>query len=340
MTEFDIEYLKLCKRILTEGVEVENRTGTNTIKVPSHYFHFDLSKEFPILQTKQLFFKNAITEILWIYQAQSNDVRWLHERNNHVWDEWMIDSDGFYRTYDKETKKLISEKYFGFKSANTIGTAYGWIVKKYKLIDYLLNIIKNNRTDRRAVISLWQNEWLDTAVLPSCVWSSEWDVTNGKLNAWVHQRSADVPLGLPFNVTQYATLLSLLAHVSELEPGTLDWSIKDAHIYVDQVDGIKTQLKREEIYNKLSKYSKYKLKKYKLEKLKQQLEKKEFASSITEEEESKLKMIDIILNPEKPYLWINPDITDFYKFDNSRELKDIKIKQYKHMGKIDFPITQ
>lgn len=335
MTEFDIEYLKLCKRILTEGVEVENRTGTNTIKVPSHYFHFDLSKEFPILQTKQLFFKNAITEILWIYQAQSNDVRWLHERNNHVWDEWMIDPDGFYRIYDKETKKLISEKYFGEEFAYTIGTAYGWIVDRYKRIDYLLDTIKNNPKDRRSVISLWQDEWLKTAVLPSCVWSSEWDVTNGKLNAWVHERSADVPLGLPFNVTQYATLLCLLAKTSGLEPGTLDWSIKDAHIYVDQVDGIKTQLKREENYNKLSKSRKEDLKKLKLK-----LEDKEFASSITEEEESKLKMIDIILNPEKPYLWINPDITDFYKFDNSRELKDIKIKQYKHMGKIDFPITQ
>ena len=101
MTKWDKDYLELCKRILTEGVEVENRTGINTIKVPSHNFHFDLGEEFPILQTKQLFFKNAITEILWIYQAQSNDVRWLHERNNHVWDEWMVDPDGIYRTYTK-----------------------------------------------------------------------------------------------------------------------------------------------------------------------------------------------------------------------------------------------
>ncbi len=335
MTNFDKDYLELCKRILTEGVEVENRTGTNTIKVPSHYFHFDLSKEFPILQTKQLFFKNAITEILWIYQAQSNDVRWLHERGNHVWDEWMIDPDGIYRTYDKKSKEIISEKGFGKEFAYTIGTAYGWIVNRYKLIDYLLNILKNNQTDRRAVISLWQNEWVKTAVLPSCVWSSEWDVTNGKLNAWVHQRSADVPLGLPFNVTQYATLLSLFAQVSNLEPGTLDWSIKDAHIYVDQVDGIKTQLKRGENYNKLSKYNKKDL-----IKLKQKLEDKEFESEINEEEESILKIIDIILNPEKAYLWINPDVKDFYLIDNSKELKDIKIKQYKHMGKIHFPITQ
>ena len=242
MNKWDKDYLELCKRILTEGVEVENRTGINTIKVPSHNFHFDLEKEFPILQTKQLFFKNAITEILWIYQAQSNDVRWLHERNNHVWDEWMVDPDGIYRTYTKDengNKIIKSEKEFGLEYANTIGTAYGWIVKNYKLIDKLLWALKNNPTDRRLIMSLWQDIHLDTAVLPSCVWSSEWDVTNGKLNAWVHQRSCDVPLGLPFNVTQYATLLKLIANVTGLEAGTLDWSIKDAHIYVNQIDGIK-----------------------------------------------------------------------------------------------------
>ena len=251
MTKWDRDYLELCKRILTEGVEVENRTGINTIKVPSHNFHFDLGQEFPILQTKQLFFRNAITEILWIYQAQSNSVDWLHERNNKVWDEWMVDDDGIYRTYttNSDGEKVIkSEKYFGKEFAHTIGTAYGWIVNKYKLTDQLLDTIKNNPHDRRLVMSLWQNEWLKTAVLPSCVWSSEWDVTDGKLNAWVHQRSCDVPLGLPFNVTQYATLLSLVAHCTGLIPGTLDWSIKDAHIYVNQVDGIKEQLNRLDAY--------------------------------------------------------------------------------------------
>ena len=337
MTNWDKEYLKLCKKILNEGVEVENRTGINTIKVPSYNFHFDLSKEFPILQTKQLFFKNAITEILWIYQAQTNDVKWLHERGNKVWDEWMIDDDGIYRTYENVNgeKILKSEKYFGKEFAGTIGTAYGWIVNKYKLTDYLLNSLKNNQSDRRRVISLWQNEWLDQAVLPSCVWSSEWDVTDGKLNAWVHQRSCDVPLGLPFNVTQYATLLTLIAQVTNLEVGTLDWSIKDAHIYVNQIDGIEKQIKREQLYEKLNRLSLTDLKL-----LKQKLEDEQFEKEITEENDTTLKIIDILLTDEKPYLWVNPDIKDFYDFDNSKELKDIKVKQYKHMGKIKFPIAQ
>ena len=94
MAKWDFDYLKLCKKILKEGKEVENRTGINTIKIPGYELEFDLSKEFPVLTTKQLYFKKAITEMLWIYQAQSNDVRWLQERDNHIWDEWECDSKG------------------------------------------------------------------------------------------------------------------------------------------------------------------------------------------------------------------------------------------------------
>ena len=300
MSKFDKEYLKLCKKILTEGVEVQNRTGTNSIKIPSYNFHFDLSDEFPMLTTKQVFYKNAITEMLWIYQAQCNDVRWLKERNNHIWDEWEIGDDGIWKATQNvldENGKLVKkdiEKDFGKEWAHTIGTAYGWIVKRYGLVDNLLFKIKNNPTDRRMIMSLWQDEFLDTAVLPSCVWCSEWDVTDGKLNMLVHQRSCDVPLGLPFNITQYAVLLSMIAHCTDLEPGTIDWSIKDAHIYVNQIDGIKEQIERGETLEDL----------------------------------------------EAPELWLNSEKKDFYQFDNSRELKDIKIRKYKHHGKISFQISQ
>lgn len=332
MAKWDKEYLKLCKKILTEGVEVENRTGINTLKIPSYNFLFDLQEEFPVLTTKQLFFKNAITEILWIYQEQSNDVRWLQERKNHIWDEWMVDSDGIYRIYepnkndetvfdkDKEVdlydldgnimldkegnkikvksniegKNIKAAKFYGKEYAYTIGTAYGWIVNRYKLTQNLIDTIKSNPNDRRLVMSLWQNEFLKTAVLPSCVWSSEWDVTDGYLNLSVHQRSCDVPLGLPFNVTQYATLLSLIAHCTNLKPGKISWSIKDAHIYVNQIEGIKEQILRGETLEDL----------------------------------------------EAPELWINEEIHDFFEFDNSRDLKDIKIRKYKHHGKINFPLAQ
>lgn len=299
MSKFDKDYLTLCEKILNEGVEVENRTGVNTIKIPGYFFEFDLEKEFPILTTKQVFFKNAITEMLWIYQEQSNDVRWLQERNNHIWDEWEIAEDGKWKATQNvlENGHLVKKEIvreFDKKYAHTIGTAYGWIVKRYHLIDELIDKIKNNPTDRRMIMSLWQNEFLNTAVLPSCVWSSEWDVTDGKINLWVHQRSCDVPLGLPFNITQYAVLLSLIASVTGLKPGKMYWSIKDAHIYVNQVDGIKEQIRRGKELEDLP----------------------------------------------APTLWINPEIKDFYKFDNSKELKDIKIVNYKHHGKIEFKITQ
>lgn len=290
MSAWDKIYCQLCENILTNGVQVANRTGIDTIKLPSAHFQLNVGEEFPILTTKQLFIRQAVLEMLWIYQAQSNDVRWLQERNVHIWDLWQIDENGDWR--DEKTGEVL--KHFDPKFANTIGTAYGYIVKRFKLMDRLIDSLKNNVNDRRRVISLWQDEYLDTAVLPSCVWSSEWDVTNGTLNAWVHQRSCDVPLGLPFNVTQYAVLLKMLAQVTRLKAGTIDWSIKDAHIYVNQVDGIKEQLERFHTKGDL----------------------------------------------KAPELWLNPEIKDFYDFDSSKDIKDIKLIGYEHMGKIKFPLAQ
>lgn len=299
MSQWDKNYIELCKKILNEGVEVENRTGINTIKIPVYMLEFDLEKEFPILTTKQTFHRQAILEMLWIYQAQSNDVRWLQERGVHIWDEWEIGEDGKWCATQniledgKVVKKEI-EKDFGENWAHTIGTAYGYIVNKYKHIDRILETLKNNPNDRRMVMSLWQDEYINTAVLPSCVWSSEWDVTDGKLNCIVHQRSCDVPLGLPFNITQYATLLHMLAQVSNLKPGKMYYSIKDAHIYVNQIEGIKEQIER---YDTLGSY-------------------------------------------DAPKFELDSEVTNFYDFDNSSELKHVKIKNYKHHGSIKFPIAK
>ena len=281
MSKWDDIYCGLCKKILNEGTQVENRTGIDTIKIPSFHFQLNVSEEFPILTTKQLFIRQAVLEMLWIYQAQSNDVRWLQERNVAIWDKWEINEDGDW--LDDKTGEVI--KHFDPKFAHTIGTAYGYIVRKFGLMDKLLDSLTNDINDRRRVISLWQDAYLDTAVLPSCVWSSEWDVTNGTLNLWVHQRSCDVPLGLPFNVTQYAVLLSMVAQVCGLKPGTIDWSIKDAHIYVNQVDGIKEQLQRYDEKGSLP----------------------------------------------APKLWLNPEVKNFYDFDNSKECTDVRLENYEHM---------
>lgn len=300
MSKWDKEYIKLCKKILKDGVEVENRTGINSIKIPGYSFEFDLSKEFPALTTKQLFFRQAILEMLWIYQVQSNDVRWLQDKNVHIWDEWEIHEDGKWyanqMVLDKDGKLVKKDivKDFGKEWAHTIGTAYGWINNKFQNTQRLIDTLKNNPNDRRMLMTLWQDDYIKTAVLPSCVWSSEWDVTDGKLNCWVHQRSCDVPLGLPFNVTQYATLLCLIAHCTGLKPGKMFWSIKDAHIYVNQVEGIKEQIER----------------------------------------------FDTLEDLPAPKLWINPEVKDFFEFDNSKDCKDIKVVDYKHHGKISFPLAQ
>ena len=190
------------------------------------------------------------------------------------------------------------------------------------------------------VKSLWQDEFLRTAVLPSCVWSTEWDVTDGTLNLFVHQRSCDVPLGLPFNITQYSCFLAMIAQVTGLKVGKLNYSIKDAHIYVNQLEGVKEQIRREDRYNELSL-----LPHDELIKMKNGLEDKlSLIQDIKSDEYKKLdtenRIIDLILEPTHPKLELNKDIDDFFKFDNSKELKDVKVKSYKHMGKITFPIAQ
>lgn len=280
MSKFDKSYIELCERILNEGHYSENRTGVATYKLPHQILSFDLEEEFPILTTKFVAFKHAVLEMLWFYQAQSNDVSWLRERGVKIWNEWEIGEDGTYMGKD-----------FGKEAAGTIGTAYGFIVKRYKLIQNLIETIKNNPNDRRMIMSLWQNEFLETASLPSCVWCTQWDVTDGYLNCLVNQRSCDVPLGLPFNISQYAVLVHLVAQVTGLKPGKMTWVINNAHIYENQIEGIKEQIAR---------------------------------------------MKDA---KEAPKLWINPDIKDFFEFDNSKELKDIKLINYEHCGKISMPVS-
>lgn len=148
------------------------------------------------------------------------------------------------------------------------------------------------------VLSLWQNEWLETAALPSCVWNSQWNLIDGKLNLLVTSRSSDVPLGLPFNIVQYATLCHLIAQTIGAKPGQFTFITNDAHIYENQIPGIREQISH---YDKATKDGSL---------------------------------------PPAPTLWLNPDIHDFYKFDNSKELNDIRLEGYEHLGVIKMPVTE
>lgn len=333
--------------------------------------------------------------MLWIYQAQSNDVSWLKDRGNNIWNEWEVDSDGIYRTYepkgeyepDKEVvvvdldgnkildpegnlkmtkssipgKTIKTAKYFGKEYAGTIGTAYGWINNKFKRPQYVLEQLKNNPHDRRMLISLWQDEYLRTAVLPSCVWSSEWKVSDGKLHAFVHQRSADVPLGLPFNISQYAILQAMFAKVSGLEVGNLNWSIMDAHIYVNQIEGIKKQLAIfekmklwEEIIRKESDEqieARYCSLREKLALLEKKYLDGNCSQQILEEVKDYIMTLELMITKEKPIL-VLADKDDFFLFDNNvnndkEYLKenitgneDIKVLKYKSAPFIKMPIAQ
>ena len=299
-------------------------------------------------------------ELLWIYQVQSNDVNWLQDRKVSIWDEWKIDDKGYWNAEQKiknpDGTTSIGEvhKYFGEEYKGTIGEAYGFITNKYHGVDRVLDKIINHKEDRDNVLSIWYNNHLDKGVLRPCVWSHEVDITNGVLNMWVHQRSCDVPLGLPFNVTQFALLMNMYARVANCEVGTLSFSIKDAHIYENQVKQIKEQIERGKI---LSIYEGYKntdwlegqLERYTLEYNK-------IYDTLSEEEKSNLKkgitpdvirevmtiknVILYTLNPPKPELYLNPNVTDFYKFNNDEECKDAKVLNYKDLGRLYIPVSK
>lgn len=344
MLKWDEEYDKLCRKILSEGKEVENRTAVNTIKIPSYNFELDVKEEFPILTTKRTFARQAILEIMWIYLVQSNDVKWLQDRKVNIWDKWEIDDKGYW-VADQKIKQpdgtfVIQEvqKFFGPEWAHTIGTAYGYMTKKFQKTQKALDLLINHPESRRNVVTLWHDDYLATGVLEPCVWSHELDVTDGVLNMYVHQRSCDVPLGLPFNVTQYAALMHMYAQVAGLEVGKLAWSIKDAHIYVNQVDGIREQLKNADTIRYIESYKKNELeglKKYFL-KIK---ERKAFEPD-KEDIERNLKAIDYVQNSNTPELYINHNVKDFFGFNTDDDCKDVQVLKYKDMGKISFPVAQ
>lgn len=284
MSQFDTMYLDTCEKILTHGVRTEGRNGI-TYRIAGNHWIFDLEKEFPILTTKKVAWKTAILEMFWIYQQKSINVSWLRERGIKIWDKFEISEDGIYRNPDTG-----EEKFFGKEFAGTIGTTYGFIVanggeKDSKdQMDTAIYKIKYVPADRRNIISMWQPPFFDKAVLPPCVYKDHFVVLDGKLDSFVEQRSCDMFLGVPFNITQYAMLNYLLAHVTGLKPGTMHYNMVDTHIYEEHIDVVKEMLKRRD--NALP----------------------------------------------APKLWINPEIEDFYDFDNSKELKDIKLIDYQHLG--------
>ncbi len=381
VTNWDKLYCETLKEIKETGELCPNRTGIETLSIPHAYFKLDISREFPMLETKKLAIKNTITELLWIYQAQSNDIKWLHDRNNHIWDEWMIDNDGIYRIYDpfikenlhktvkltdtngekidtlveslKEDKTIKQAIYYGKEYANTIGEAYGYVVNKTKEFDNVLKTLKENPRSRRMVVSLRQSAYLKKGVLEPCVWASTYKLHKGRLNSNVTIRSNDMPLGNPFNVTQYAILLSLLANNAKLDVGEISFDITDCHIYVNQLDGINLQLSR---YDKLLKWEKFiqtnnddtiikeyneliYRKKYLEEKIIQNNYLKDDYKTIINEINEEIMCFEHLITRKNPTLYIAPN-KDFYELDNKKENEDIKVLNYTSLPSIKMPVAQ
>ncbi len=221
MSLADTQYLQIIENILDHGYYANNRTGIATYKLPHQVMQFNLAEEFPILTTKFVAFKTAIKELLWIWQLQSNDVRQLQAMNVKVWDEWMRE-DG------------------------TIGKAYGYQIAKYKQLDNLLDMLQKDPQSRRMIVTLWNIEDLPDMALQPCAYETLWDVTDGRLNCMLIQRSGDMGLGVPFNTAQYAALVHMIAQVSGLQAGQFTHVINNAHIYENHVEALRTQLERRE----------------------------------------------------------------------------------------------
>lgn len=228
MSKADEIYLQVAKMILEEGVEhpvsgawYASDGGEVRVKKLGRpvVMQFDLQQEFPILTSKYVPWKKCRDEIYWIMIMQSNDVRDLHAMNIHFWDEWM------------------GEDY-------TIGEAYGVQVKKFKQLDRLIDKIRNNPNDRGMMIQLWSEEDLPHMNIRPCAFMTMWDVTDGVLNCSLIQRSGDWGLGVPFNFSQYAMFVHMVAQVTNLKPGILTHFINNAHIYDRHYAQLEAQLAR------------------------------------------------------------------------------------------------
>lgn len=220
------QYLDLLNRVLTEGVEKEDRTGTGTISVFGHQMRFHLADGFPCLTTKKLHLKSIIYELLWFLQGDTN-VKYLQEHGVRIWNEWADENGDLGPVYGKQWRAW--RDYDG-----------GTIDQIQEVID----TIKHNPDSRRMMVSAWNVANVPQMKLPPCHCLFQFYVANGKLSLQLYQRSADIFLGVPFNIASYALLLMMMAQVCGLEAGDFVHTMGDAHIYKNHLEQVKLQLSR------------------------------------------------------------------------------------------------
>lgn len=220
------QYLDLMQHVLDHGVDKSDRTGTGTRSVFGYQMRFNLADGFPVLTTKKLHLRSIIYELLWFLRGDTN-IHYLHEHNVTIWDEWA-DADG------------------------NLGPVYGYQWRSWPApdgchidqISNLLQQIKNNPDSRRLIVSAWNPALVDEMALPPCHALFQFYVANGKLSCQLYQRSADIFLGVPFNIASYALLTMMIAQVCDLQLGEFVHTLGDAHLYSNHFEQAKLQLSR------------------------------------------------------------------------------------------------
>jgi len=221
------QYLELCRHVLENGVKKEDRTGTGTISTFGYQMRFNLQEGFPLLTTKKLHLRSIIHELLWFLNGETN-VKYLQDNGVRIWNEWADEEGNLGPVYGHQWRSWTGA------DGNTVDQ-----------ISELIHQIKTNPDSRRMIVNAWNVGDLEKMALAPCHCMFQFYVADGKLSCQLYQRSADVFLGVPFNIASYALLTLMIAQVCDLEPGDFVHTFGDAHIYLNHLDQIHLQLSRE-----------------------------------------------------------------------------------------------
>lgn len=220
------QYLKTLDFVLNNGLKKEDRTGTGTISVFGYQTRYNLQEGFPLVTTKKIHFKSVVYELLWFIKGDTN-IKYLNEHKVRIWNPWADPNGELGRIYGYQWRSWTAEN------------------RNIDQLSQVIEQIKSNPNSRRLIVSAWNVGDLDKMALPPCHILFQFYVADGKLSCQLYQRSADLFIGVPFNIASYALLTSMIAQVTGLEPGEFVHTLGDAHIYLNHIEQVKEQLNRE-----------------------------------------------------------------------------------------------